>query len=325
MTTIGSATRSGLGIADVRVAAERISGLVRRTPLLALGSNLLVKGEHRQHGGSFKLRGAANAMVVLRPAAVVTGSSGNHGIAVATIGAACDIPVTVVMAAGTSEAKARAIRARGARVVHVEGGVTERERRARSIADRTGAVYLPSSDHELVVAGAGTVGLEVAEDAPDITTIFVPTGGGGLLAGVCLAVDAFDNPVRVVGVEPVHTRRYAISIAAGGPVELPPSSTIADGLRGQRPGAVPLPIIRRRVDELIGVTDDAIVHALGVLRAAGVAAEPSGAVALAGAMQAGCGGHAVAVVSGGNTSEVLSAAPRTFDERKHNDYNYRRV
>lgn len=315
MATIETTARSGLGIADVRVAAERISRLVRRTPLLALGPDLLLKGEHRQHGGSFKLRGAANAMLVLRPTEVVTGSSGNHGIAVATIGAACDVPVTVVMAAGTSEAKARAIRARGAQVVRVDGGVAERERRARSIADQSGAVYLPSSDHGLVVAGAGTVGLEVAEDAPGVTTIFVPTGGGGLLAGVCLAVDALDHPVRVVGVEPAHTRRYALSIAAGAPVELPPSTTIADGLRGQRPGAVPLPIVRRRVDELIGVTDDAIVQALGVLRGVGIAAEPSGAVALAGAMQSRYVGRTVAVVSGGNTPEALSAGSQAREER----------
>ncbi|MEV4313129.1 pyridoxal-phosphate dependent enzyme [Actinocrispum sp. NPDC049592] len=298
-----------LGAADVHAAAERIAGRVHRTPLLALDSQVLLKAEHLQHSGSFKIRGAANAMLGLNAAEVVTGSSGNHGMAVAAMGAG----VTVVMAASASAAKERVIRSLGARVVHVDGGVAERERRVREIASRTGAAVVPSSDHELVVAGAGTVGLEVFEDAPDATTVFVPTGGGGLLAGVCLAAPA---SARVVGVEPMCARRYAVSLEAGMPVQLPPSSTIADGLRGQRPGEVPWPIIRRRVDDLIGVTDDAITHALEVLRRAGVAAEPSGAVALAGALAGGFRGRAVVIVSGGNTPEALAAVMRQHKERE---------
>jgi threo-3-hydroxy-L-aspartate ammonia-lyase len=293
-----------LGLADVRAAADRITGHVRRTPLAAMGPRLLLKAEHRQRGGSFKARGAANAMLALGAAAVVTGSSGNHGIAVSMLGATLGVPVTVVMAAGASPAKANVIRSLGAGVVHSEGGVAERDRRAREIAAAAGAVFVPSSDHRLVVAGAGTVGLEIFADVPDVSTVFVPTGGGGLLAGVCLAAAA--RPVRIVGVEPVDARRYALSRAAGRPVQLPPPTTIADGLRGQRPGAVPWPIIRRRADDLVGVTDDEIGHALAVLRRVGVAAEPSGAVALAGAMVAGFAGRAVVIVSGGNTPAALS-------------------
>lgn len=293
---------SGLSptLADVRTAAGRIAGLVDRTPVLPLDARVLLKAEHRQRGGSFKVRGAANAMLARCAGEVVTGSSGNHGIAVAMLGAALGVRVTVVMTGGADGGKARAIRAFGARVLRVDGGVVERDRRAAEISATSGALFVPSSDHELVVAGAGTVGLEVFEAVPDVSTVFVPTGGGGLLAGVCLAAAVLSRPVRIVGVEPTSARRYAFSVARGAPTELPPSRTIADGLRGQRPGAVPWPIIRRRVDDLIAVTDDAITRAMTVLHRAGVRAEPSGAVALAGALQHGSAGRAVAIVSGGN-------------------------
>lgn len=304
-------TGVGPTLADVRTAAARITGLVDRTPLLALDSRVLLKAEHRQRGGSFKVRGAANAMLARYAGEVVAGSSGNHGIAVAMLGAALGIRVTIVMAAGASDGKAQVIRSLGAGVVQVAGGVVERDRRAEDIAAATGAVLVPSSDHELVVAGAGTVGLEVFEEVPAVSTIFVPAGGGGLLAGVCVAASALSRPVRVVGVEPMSARRYAVSVARGAPTELPPSMTIADGLRGQRPGAVPWPIIRHRVDDLIGVTDDAITHALGILRRAGVSAEPSGAVALAGALRRGSAGRAVVIVSGGNGGAVDDSTSTT--------------
>lgn len=297
-----------LGVADVLAAAGRISGLVRRTPLLAVEAlpHILLKAEHLQLSGSFKVRGAANAMLGHGAGEIVTGSSGNHGIAVATLGRRLGVHVTVVMAAGASEVKAAAIRALGGRVVIVAGGVVERDEHAQAYASRTGAVFVPSSDHELVVAGQGTVGLEVFADAPDLDLIFVPTGGGGLLAGVCLAASVLATPVRIVGVEPINGRRYARSLAADRPVELPPPQTVADGLRGQRPGLVPFPIIRARVDDMVGVTDEEINQAMELLRAVGVDAEPTGSVALAGALQSRFTGTAVAIVSGGNTAAALS-------------------
>ncbi|MCO1578416.1 pyridoxal-phosphate dependent enzyme [Crossiella sp. SN42] len=289
-----------LGRADVRAAAERIADHIRPTPLLPCQPGLRLKAEHQQRGGSFKFRGAANALLGTPATAVVTGSSGNHGIAVATLGARLGIPVTVVMAEAASQAKAAKIRDLGATVVAVPGGVAARERHARDLAARTGAFLLPSSDHDLVVAGAGTVTLEILTDAPDTAALFVPTGGGGLLAGACLA--ALDHPVRVIGVEPAACRRYARSLAAGHPVELPPPDTVADGLRGQRPGEVPFPIIQHRVDDLVAVSDEDINHALDLLRRNGVNAEPSGAVAFAGALRAGWHADTVAIVSGGNTT-----------------------
>jgi threonine dehydratase len=289
-----------LGIADVLAAAGRIRPYARRTPLLTAAGlpRLLLKAEHLQHSGSFKLRGAANALLSRPGTDVVAGSSGNHGIAVATMGRRLGLGITVVMAAGASPAKAAALRRLGARVLHVGGGVSDRDRYAREYAARTGAVLVPSSDDELVVAGQGTVGLEVLQDAPEVGTLFLPTGGGGLLAGACLA--AADSAVRIVGVEPTGARRYARSVSAGRPVSVPPPDTIADGLRGQRPGAVPYPIVRRRVDDLVAVTDEAIVYAMHLLHGAGIPAEPSGSVALAAALDSRVHGTAAVVVSGGN-------------------------
>ncbi|MER7972910.1 pyridoxal-phosphate dependent enzyme [Streptomyces sp. NPDC096080] len=295
--------------ADLDAAASRIAPYIVRTPLLRgpaagpYGPGLLLKAEHLQRGGSFKTRGAANAVLALGADRVVTGSSGNHGIALARLARPLGITLTVVLAAGAAPAKAAAIRALGAQTVQVAGGVAEREERARALAEETGALLVPSSDHPLVVAGQGTVGAEILADAPGTETLYVPTGGGGLLAGVCLA--AAGHPVRVVGVEPALTPRYARSLAAGHPVGLPPCATVADGLRGQRPGRVPYPVVRDRVDELIAVDDSEILAATALLHRHGVDAEPSGAVALAGALRAGRRERAVAIVSGGNTPARL--------------------
>ncbi|HEU5331287.1 MAG TPA: pyridoxal-phosphate dependent enzyme [Actinocrinis sp.] len=306
-------TVTTLGPAAVLAAAERIAGRVRRTPLLTIGAlpGVLLKAEHLQRSGSFKARGATNAMLAHGAERVVTGSSGNHGLAVAALGAALGAHVTVVMAAGASQAKAAAIRQLGADVVPVAGGVADRERHAREHARRTGATLVPSADDELIVAGQGTVALEVFADAPDVDAIYVPTGGGGLLAGSCLAAGTLDRRIRVIGVEPATARRYATSLAADRPVELPPPDTIADGLRGQRPGEVPFPIIRDRVDAMIGVTDEAITRAMGLLNRWGVPAEPSGSVALAGALESGFHGRVAVIVSGGNTPAALARASRS--------------
>lgn len=298
------------GLADVLAAAGRIADRVCRTPLLAVDTlpGVLLKAEHLQRSGSFKARGATNALLARNAKRVVTGSSGNHGIAVAALGAALGAHVTVVMAAGASAAKATAIRRLGADVVSVTGGVADRERHAREHARHTGAAFIPSADDEFVIAGQGTVALEVFNDAPDIDAIYVPTGGGGLLAGTCLAARSLTRRIRVIGVEPAAGARYARSLAVGRPVTLPPPDTIADGLRGQRPGEVPFPIIKERVDAMISVTDEAVTHAMGLLRRCGITAEPSGSVALAGALESGFTGRVAVIVSGGNTPDALARA-----------------
>ncbi|MFG2820066.1 threonine/serine dehydratase [Kitasatospora sp. NPDC048365] len=311
------AGETGLRPHDVTAAAIRIARHIRRTPVLDVLPGVLLKAEHLQHSGSFKLRGATNAVLALGARRIVTGSSGNHGIALAGLAGRLGLDLTVVLAAGASPQKAALIEALGARTVTVTGGVAEREVHARELAERTGAVLVPSSDHPLVVAGQGTVGREILADVPDADTVYVPTGGGGLLAGVCLA--ATGRPVRVVGVEPATTPRYARSLAAGRPLRLPPSATVADGLRGQQPGTVTYPIVRDRVDALIAVTDAEILAAVDLLARHGVEAEPSGAVALAGALRAGPTGRAVAVVSGGNTASALrtATARQSPGPRKH--------
>jgi threonine dehydratase len=305
-----TAATASPGLPVVLDAAERIAGHVRHTPLLTLDAvpGVLLKAEHLQRGGSFKARGATNAMLAHGARQVVTGSSGNHGMAVATLGATLGAHVTVVMARGASPAKADVIRGLGATVVTVDGGNTDRDRHARELARDTDASYVPSADDELVVAGQGTVALEVFAAAPDLVAIFVPTGGGGLLAGSCLAATGPNRRVRVIGVEPATARRYAASLDAGRPVELPPSATIADGLRAQRPGSVPYPIIRDRVDDLLGVTDEATGEAMRLLHSHGVMAEPSGCVALAGALQLRLPGRVAVIVSGGNTAAALAGA-----------------
>lgn len=298
-----------LGPADLAAASVRTAGHVVRTPLLAGpsagpgGPRVLLKAEHLQNGGSFKTRGAANAVLALGAVRLVTGSSGNHGIALARLASSLGLRLTVVLAAGAVPAKAAAIRALGAKTVHVAGGVAERDERARELAGLQDALLVPSSDHPLVIAGQGTVGAEVLADAPDTETLYVPTGGGGLLAGVCLA--ARHHPVRVIGVEPATTPRYARSLAAGRPLRLPPGSTVADGLRGQSPGTFTYPIVSDRVDDMIAVDDAEILAAAELLRRHGAEAEPSGAVALAGALRARRPERAVAVVSGGNTAARL--------------------
>ncbi|MER5726724.1 MULTISPECIES: threonine ammonia-lyase [Streptomyces] len=312
-----TAAGTRLGPADVRAAAVRIRGPVRRTPLLAADAlpalfgpgqrGLLLKAEHLQHGGSFKARGAANAMLGQDSVTVVAGSSGNHGIAVAALARRIGAEATVVMAAGAGRAKADAIRRLGARVLTIDGGVAARDQRARELAEDTGALLVPSSDDELVVAGQGTVVLEILEEAPDIDLLFVPVGGGGLLAGSCLAAALAARPPRVIGVEPRQACRYAVSLEAGSPVEVPASQTVADGLRGQRPGEITFPIIQRRVDELVAVEDGEILRAMELLHRAGLPAEPSGSVALAGALRRGFHGRTAVVVSGGNSPSALAA------------------
>ncbi|CAL9609213.1 threonine ammonia-lyase [Streptomyces atacamensis] len=301
------------GPVDLHLAARRIAAHVLRTPLLripAAAPELLLKAEHLQRGGSFKMRGAANAVLALKARHIVTGSSGNHGIALAGLAAELGIRLTVVLAAGANQAKAALIRALGADTIGVAGGVGERDAAARALAAETGAVFVPSSDHPLVVAGQGTVGAEILADAPDAGAVYVPTGGGGLLAGVCLA--ARDHPVRVVGVEPATMPRYARSLAAGRPLCLPSRDTVADGLRCQRPGTVPYPIVRDRVDDMVTVSDTDVLAAMDLLHRCGIRAEPSGAVALAGALRERGRGRSVAgsvaVVSGGNTTAALRAA-----------------
>ncbi|MFE9456344.1 threonine/serine dehydratase [Streptomyces californicus] len=300
---------------DVRAAGRRIDHVVRRTPILRIpGTRVLLKREDLQKSGSFKLRGAANAFMAAAPTRVVTASSGNHGKATAMLARAGKIPATVVMTAQSAPEKVARIRELGARVRFVEGGVAERNRLAETLAAGQGATLIPSSDDADVIAGQGTTGLEIAALAPEIEAVYVPVGGGGLLAGMCLAKEAWaghdrrraglDAVPAVIGVEPVSAPRYGLSVEAGRAVTVPPSFSVADGLRGQAPGGIALPIVAAGADRLTVVEDDEILRAMTLLSGCGVVAEPSAAAAVAAALRAEHTRDVVVVLTGGNISRA---------------------
>ncbi|MEU7516341.1 pyridoxal-phosphate dependent enzyme [Streptomyces sp. NPDC042898] len=290
---------------DVLAAGERIEPVVRRTPVLRLpGTRVLLKREDLQKSGSFKLRGVTNAFAAAAPARVVTASSGNHGKAVAMLARAAKVPATVVMTAASAPEKVETIRGLGARVLFVEGGVAERNRLAEALAAEQGATLIPSSDHADVIAGQGTTGLEIAAQTTGVEAVYVPVGGGGLLAGMCLAKEVWRAAPAVIGVEPVSAPRYALSLATGRPVSVPPSTSVADGLRGQAPGRVALPVVAAGVDHLTVVEDDEIVRAMALLRTHGIVAEPSSAAAVAAALKGDHARDVVVVLTGGNIART---------------------
>jgi threonine dehydratase len=311
-------------LADVRAAARRIAGDVLRTPLLGMGPDLpdlRLKAESLQPTGAFKLRGASNAVAQLddgqRRAGVVTHSSGNHAQALASAAAQHGVPCTVVMPEGSIQAKVDATRAWGATVELVPAA--DRERVCADIADRTGATIVPPYEDAAVIAGQGTVGLEICEQAPDVETVLAPVGGGGLISGVAVAVKGLLPHVRVIGVEPEVAGDAAESFARGERVTWPieqTSSTVADGLRTGL-GGLNFAHVRALVDDVLTVSEEQILDAVPVVaRRARLIAEPSGAVTTAGYLAHGSSrslGRTVAIVSGGNVDPVAYA--RMLGER----------
>jgi threonine dehydratase len=311
-----------VSLADIEAAAGRIGTTCVRTPLLAAGPDddvlrLRVKPESLQATGAFKLRGATNTIAQLdaaaRRAGVVTHSSGNHGQAVAYAARAAGVACTVVIPDNAAPVKVAATKRWGARILTVP--VAERETRAEAIAEETGATLIPPYDDTRVIAGQGTVGLEIAADATDVDTVLVPVSGGGLIAGVATAVKALSPNTSVVGVEPELAGDLAEGFAAGQhvawPVELT-ARTIADGLRIETVGELPWAHIQAYVDDVITVTEASITEAMRLLaRRSRLVAEPSGAVATAGWMthpDPGSLGRSVAIVSGGNVDPAAFAA-----------------
>ena len=314
-----------VGLPDIEAAANRIASVCLRTPLLRLGNaatagEMWIKPESLQPTGAFKLRGATNAVLTLSPDArargVVTHSSGNHGQALAHAAHTAGIACTVVMPEGASPVKAEATRRWGARVVFVP--VAERVSACAEIAASTGATIVPPFDSATVIAGQGTVGLEIVADLPDVETVLVPVGGGGLISGVAAAVKARSPGTRVIGVEPELAADLAEGFAGGRHVtwssELT-GRTTADGLRGTAVGRLNWDHIRALVDDVVTVTEAEIGAAMRTLALwCRVVAEPSGAVAPAAFLShrgAGSWGRTVAVVSGGNVDPNALAAALT--------------
>jgi threonine dehydratase len=303
---------------DVRAAAERIAGDVLRTPVLGTGPDLpglWLKAESLQPTGAFKLRGASNAVAQLddaqRRAGVVTHSSGNHAQALASAAAQHGVPCTVVMPETAIRAKVDATRAWGATVELVPPA--DRERACAQIAQRTGATIVPPYEHAAVIAGQGTVGLEICEQAPDVETVLAPVGGGGLISGVAVAVKGLLPHVRVVGIEPEVAGDAAESFARGERMTWPierTGSTVADGLRTGL-GDLTFAHVRALVDDVLTVSENQILDAVRVVaRRARLIAEPSGAVTTAGYLAHGSSrsfGRTVAIVSGGNVDPAAYA------------------
>lgn len=295
---------------DIRAAATRIRGVARRTPVIDV-ERLALKCENLQPSGAFKVRGACNMVAQLTPearaAGVITYSSGNHGQAVALVARSFGIPAVVVMPETAPRVKVDGVRHFGAEVIFAGTTSADRKARAENVAAERGLTLVPPFDHPWIIAGAGTVGLEILEQSPQATTIFVPMGGGGQISGVSAAVKGMRSGLRVVGVEPSGAARMSASLAASRPVTLERASSVADGLLTLRPGDLTFAHVRAFVDAVVTVDDDAMIAAVRWLfQEARLVAEPSGAAAVAAALRAGVKG-AVAIVSGGNVDPIAYA------------------
>jgi threonine dehydratase len=292
-------------LADIEAAARRISGVAIRTPIIEAGG-LALKCENLQPMGAFKIRGACNMIAQLPPEVrargVITYSSGNHGQAVAQVASEFGVPAVIVMPSTASRVKLEGVARRGAEVIQVGPTSLERKARAEAEAAARGLTMIPPFDDRAIIAGAGTIGLEVLEQYPQVAAIYVPVGGGGLISGVAAAVKLSRRGVRVIGVEPEGAPKMSASLAAGAPVTLERTASIADGLLPVRPADLTYEHVRAFVDDVVTIDEASIAAAVGWLfREARIVAEPSGAVTVAVALKDSGAGR-VAVVSGGNVA-----------------------
>jgi threonine dehydratase len=314
-------TAPALGERDVRTAADVIRGRVRETPAIAsgelsrrLGARVVLKAESLQLTGSFKARGATNAIALLssaeRAAGVVAASAGNHAQAVAFAARAAGTRAVLVMPARAPLAKVAAVRGYGGEVRFVEGGYDEAQAEAARLARDERLHPVHAFDAPEIVAGQGTAGLELARQAPAVRLVVVPLGGGGLAAGIGLAVASALPGARVVGVQAAACAPYVDSLAAHRPIGARSANTICDGIAVKRPGDFTLPLVERYVDEVVTVSDDEVAQAMVLLlERAKLVVEGAGAVAVAALMHGRVAppadGEVCAVLSGGNVDASL--------------------
>jgi threonine dehydratase len=309
-----------VSLADIEAAAARLDGTAVRTPLLRLpcDGEIYVKPESLQRTGSFKFRGAYNALASTPfPAierGVVADSSGNHAQGVAAAAALLGVPATIVMPENAAQVKVARTAALGAEIVRCANSSEERQRVAAEIRHGRGLEYIPPFDDARIIAGQGTVGLEICRDLPQVATVVVCVGGGGLISGVSTAVKALCPTARVVGVEPELAADAQESLRAGHIVTWPAADvtrTICDGVRTQALGDLTFATIAALVDEIVTVSDEAVLDAMRWLALeAKLLVEPTAALTLA-ALRTGAvkgGGPIVLVVSGGNVDPALAAA-----------------
>lgn len=317
--TVEAAAHPAVTIEDVHRAAAAIEGVAVRTPLVEIpglaaitGHSVALKCEQLQPIGAFKVRGAYNAIQrmpeAVRARGVITYSSGNHGQAVAWAARRMGVRAVIVMPENAPQIKVAGVRKLGGEVVFAGTRSVDRRVKAEEICAAEGLAMIPPFDHPDVIAGQGTCGLEILEQWPHVDTILVPVGGGGLLAGICVAVSGTHPETRVVAVEPEGAAKLTAAMRAGRPETLPSTASLADGLLTLAVGEMTFPLIRPVVHEVVTVSDDEITLAMRfLLREAGLRVEPSGAATTA-ALLAGRvrpRGPAVVVVSGGNVDEEL--------------------
>ncbi len=313
MSAVDGAT---VGLDYFRRAADVVAAHARRTPLLGsrtlgeqVGAEVVIKAEMFQRTGAYKLRGALNRLAALSPderaRGVVCSSAGNHAQGVACAAAALGVRAVVAMAENATPAKVQATRDYGAEVV-LHGRIwDEANAHAQALAERDGLVMIHPFDDPTLIAGQGTLGLEIVEDLPDVDVVVVPIGGGGLISGVATAIKGVKPGCRVIGVESSDAPGMTESLRAGRPVRLDRVDSVIDGLRVQQVGALPVEIVRDRVDDVVTVADRAIFDAVRwmmertKLVPEGAAAAPVAAL-LAGLVPVEPGQRVVCVASGGN-------------------------
>ena len=325
---------------EVRAAARRLRGVAVRTPLVPFpaaarnGISVLIKPESLQPTGAFKLRGAYNAISALpeaeRRRGVVAHSSGNHGYAVAYAAALLDVKAAIVVPENAPAIKTDAIAAAGAELVRVAPTLAARTEAAEHIARTRGYAQIPPFDDRRVIAGQGTIGLEIAADcpAPGPEAVLVPVSGGGLISGIAVAIKALRPQARVIGVEPELAADARESFRTGTRVAWPPSDvarTVADALRVERVGSLTFPHIRELVSDIVTVSDEEMLVAVRLLALrARLVAEPGGAAAVAASLfrsarELGVSqGPVVAVLSGGNIDPAMLAGVLTSGAGSYN-------
>jgi threonine dehydratase len=312
---------TAVSVGDVEDAARRIAGRVRETPLLPagelsrrVGARVLLKAENLQLTGSFKMRGATNVVRSLPEealrAGVVAASAGNHAQAVASAARHAGADALLVMPEEAPLAKVAAVLQYGGEVRLHGGTYDDSQAEARRVAEAEGRTLVHAFDAPEVVAGQGTVGLEIARDAPGVRLLVVPLGGGGLAAGSALALKARVPEARVVGVQAEACAPYIDSLAAHRPIGARSANTICDGIAVKRPGDFTLPLVERYVDEVVTVSDDEVAQAMVLLlERSKLVVEGAGAVAVAALMQgrveAPADGEVCAILSGGNVDASL--------------------
>ncbi|MEN9790973.1 MAG: hypothetical protein RLZZ63_631 [Gemmatimonadota bacterium] len=323
MTAAPLAQEPLVSLDEIRAAAALLRGIAVRTPLLPcdplteqLGAPVLLKPEMLQRGGAFKFRGAYTFLARLSPEArargVITASSGNHGQAVALAAKLFGVAATIVMPTTVPRAKRDGAVRLGARCFYAGVSTAERMTRALEIAEAEGLTMVPPYDDPTIIAGQGTLGLEIGEDCPQVGTVLVPVGGGGLSSGVATAIKALAPQARVIGVEPEGSPKYSRAVAAGEPVTIAANPEgLADGLLAVRIGTRNFQHLQTHMDEVVTVPDALLPCAVQfLLDRMKIVTEPSGAITVAALLdrRVAVTGPTVCVLSGGNVEwDGLSA------------------